>query len=434
MKFFILYVVFVFAVSCGDISTNITSSSIGDKSEWNSDTDDDKIENDYSAGNKDTENGNNDDLEEEEVDYSAHYIPQEECTGIYLDLDENGDCFYNCPENSVPDHETLTCVCAKGTCKVGLDYDFRIICEHPSEEGSEPYFVNGTWSCSVGTTPSNCLSQCVCQEGYVVTGEDEFGRRICEPASAPGCPLPYKVFDYEKGECRWNCAAGTEPDDLSGTCLCKDGYEPAPNNNWLDSLGRLICFKISDEDCNCPKGKDCVENICMDYFGPDPQIYESKPPLMRGLYNDGGEGSRFFMTKDMDINAVRAGIWADGSGDVTMKIFRVNSEDSEILAETKLSFSQLPFYYGIHSEFRPLFFILQQPVEIFEGDIIDVVFASSRSLSEHQTGIAVSGIYKSNIFDNSEILFYNGSPGLPNVTGPTDPSWDYLATLVGTVY
>ncbi|MBI4094380.1 MAG: hypothetical protein HY436_01075 [Candidatus Liptonbacteria bacterium] len=38
------------------------------------------------------------------------------------------------------------------------------------------------WSCGAGTQPSNTTNECVCQAGYVQTGTDAFGRRVC---SAP---------------------------------------------------------------------------------------------------------------------------------------------------------------------------------------------------------------------------------------------------------
>jgi prepilin-type N-terminal cleavage/methylation domain-containing protein len=36
------------------------------------------------------------------------------------------------------------------------------------------------WSCSLGTTPSFSSTECVCKPGLVVTGYDQFGRRICQ--------------------------------------------------------------------------------------------------------------------------------------------------------------------------------------------------------------------------------------------------------------
>lgn len=35
------------------------------------------------------------------------------------------------------------------------------------------------WSCGTGTTPDNVSNQCVCQSGYIESGTDQFGRRIC---------------------------------------------------------------------------------------------------------------------------------------------------------------------------------------------------------------------------------------------------------------
>lgn len=35
------------------------------------------------------------------------------------------------------------------------------------------------WSCSRGTRP--CVYECVCRSGFVETGTDSIGRRVCEP-------------------------------------------------------------------------------------------------------------------------------------------------------------------------------------------------------------------------------------------------------------
>lgn len=49
------------------------------------------------------------------------------------------------------------------------------------------------WSCGLGTqpdNPSNRFGQCVCQPGYVESGADSFGRRICKLSSTPPPPPP----------------------------------------------------------------------------------------------------------------------------------------------------------------------------------------------------------------------------------------------------
>ncbi len=368
---------------------------------------------------------------DEPVDFSAKEIPVEECVGLYLAVNEDGECYYDCPENTVPDHSMRTCVCAPGACEAGFDTEFRIVCEYYSEEGSEPYIAGGAWSCSRGTKPSNCLVQCVCQEGMIITGEDQFGRRVCEPPSTEDCPLPYHKLDLATGDCLWNCAKGTEPNEESGECVCKEGFEPAPNNDWLDDLGRLICFKTPDAGCSCPVGSECLDGLCLDAFGPDPGYFLSDPPLMRGLHNDGGEGERFFMPFPLTIQAVKGALWAEGSGNITLSIYRARSGDEawELLAEKTLSFDDLPFYYGIHSEIRPVFFTLDTPVEVATGDIVEAIFMTDHSSDEWEVGYAVSGIYMSSIFADGEMAFHNGAPGLG---GNTDQGWDYLATLLGS--
>lgn len=48
----------------------------------------------------------------------------------------------------------------------------------------KPYHVLTTdnrcvWSCSVGTQPNNTNNECTCQEGFIATSKDAFGRRVC---------------------------------------------------------------------------------------------------------------------------------------------------------------------------------------------------------------------------------------------------------------
>ena len=48
--------------------------------------------------------------------------------------------------------------------------------------------VTCTFTCAQGTVPDQASGQCVCQQGYVQTGADNQGRRICGPQQAPPPP------------------------------------------------------------------------------------------------------------------------------------------------------------------------------------------------------------------------------------------------------
>ena len=63
-------------------------------------------------------------------------------------------------------------------CSHSLRYFFILVCP-------KPYHVvnsNGqcVWSCGEGTTPSTTTNECVCQRGYIQTGTDQWGRRVCK--------------------------------------------------------------------------------------------------------------------------------------------------------------------------------------------------------------------------------------------------------------
>lgn len=49
------------------------------------------------------------------------------------------------------------------------------------------------------------------------------------------CPSPYHVALDDR--CVWSCAEGTEPDELTNTCVCQLGMTP----DGEDEYGRLAC-------------------------------------------------------------------------------------------------------------------------------------------------------------------------------------------------
>ena len=84
-----------------------------------------------------------------------------------------------------------------------------------------------TYTCASGTVPDQASGQCVCQQGYVVVGADDQGRRICGPGQVeqPSAPVLQLA-------CRRNSVP-----NAAGGCVCIAGTA----QTGVDQQGRPIC-------------------------------------------------------------------------------------------------------------------------------------------------------------------------------------------------
>ena len=59
------------------------------------------------------------------------------------------------------------------------------------------------------------------------------------------CPEPYHVWDGNTMTCQWSCGLGTIPDYNTFACLCKDGYVKI----GTDQFDRIVCVDPSYTSC-----------------------------------------------------------------------------------------------------------------------------------------------------------------------------------------
>jgi hypothetical protein len=120
------------------------------------------------------------------------------------------------------------------------------------------------WSCAPSTQPGSS-GECVCQQGLVESGQDQFGRRVCSEPS--DCPGPYHVQTND-GRCVWSCGTGTQP-GASGECVCQQGLVETDQ----DQFGRRVCG---------PAGQQQAEIILYDnrnFGGRSLTLHGSAPDL-----------------------------------------------------------------------------------------------------------------------------------------------------------
>ena len=150
-------------------------------------------------------------------------------TSAYHVLSPDGRCVWSCSQGTTPDLSASCgdCVCQPGHVQVGKDSFGRKICEMSSVAdvekelccGGSNYWVKTpddrcVWSCGVGTTPDKkTCGECVCKDGFVSSGVDTFGRRVCSKvddsdskcAMCEGCDAGFE---------RRGCGGSSE-----GTCV-----------------------------------------------------------------------------------------------------------------------------------------------------------------------------------------------------------------------
>ncbi len=88
--------------------------------------------------------------------------------------------------------------------------------------------ITCTFTCASGTVPNQSSGQCVCRRGYVETGADNQGRRICarQQVEQPSAPV-----------LQLTCRENSTP-NVRGTCECDAGTTKI----GVDQQGRPICL------------------------------------------------------------------------------------------------------------------------------------------------------------------------------------------------
>ncbi len=102
-----------------------------------------------------------------------------------------------------------------------------------------------TFTCAPGTVPDQASGQCVCQQGYVVVGADNQGRRICGPGQVeqPSAPVLQLA-------CRQNSVRHPK-----GSCVCVLGT----TQTGVDQQGRPICLRRRVEPGGGSEGPTIVQ-------------------------------------------------------------------------------------------------------------------------------------------------------------------------------
>ena len=178
---------------------------------------------------------------------------QPDCPGPYHVLASNGRCVWSCSAGTQP-APSGECECQPGLVETGQDQFGRRTCTAPGPNCPGPYHVltndgRCVWSCSAGTQPG-ASGECECQPGYVETGQDNFGRRVCTSPEAD-CPGPYQGLTND-GRCVWSCSAGTQP-GASGECECQPGLVETGEDNF----GRRVCSAPPEPTLPTPRA-DCI--------------------------------------------------------------------------------------------------------------------------------------------------------------------------------
>ncbi|MDD5306961.1 MAG: hypothetical protein PHU25_06520 [Deltaproteobacteria bacterium] len=204
------------------------------------------------------------------------------------------------------------------------------------------------------------------------------------------------------------------------------GAGTSTDSECVDRCG----IRLGGVDCGaCRDGFACLDLECFWIQGPPPPTnLWADDVLMRGLYDDGGEGQRFTVQWTGLLRRVEAALWTEWiPGDqqdarVTLDIYAPDDGvQPQLLAEKNLPASSFPAYAGCYSECRTTFFDLEPPVPVRRDQTIDVVFSGwSQAYDEG----AVSGIYMSDLDPGSEVVLYNGGPGID-----PQPGWDYMTRI-----
>ena len=193
------------------------------------------------------------DMEEVGTDDRGRRICAEPCVGPYQVTGSYGYCVWSCSEGTQPHDATGTCVCRPGHLQTGTDRFGRRVCVALACIG--PYHAwtpdgRCEWSCGEGTHP-HASGECICESGLAERGIDSRGRRICGTRE---CPSPYYGLSRD-GRCVFTCARGTQPDPASGECICRPGLEEVAT----DDRGRRICA----EPCPGPYHGRSREGYCV---------------------------------------------------------------------------------------------------------------------------------------------------------------------------
>ena len=126
---------------------------------------------------------------------------------------------------------------------------------------------------------------------------------------------------------------------------------------------------------------------------------------MQELHTDSSYGERIRIEKSGRIVVVAAAVWSGvDDGNLFMDIFKQDSEDSyNKVASQSINFTEIPYYDAVYSEMRPLYIVLDEPLAVEKGDVVDLFFHSD-SLSY---GSAVFAVQTSDTYSDGEYISYS---------------------------
>ncbi len=109
--------------------------------------------------------------------------------------------------------------------------------------------------------------------------------------------------------------------------------------------------------------------------GPAPLASAGQYPLLRGLHAGQPEGERYEVQTNGHLVEVDAVLFAtDDAGDVIADVSLVCDGTRTAVASSRAPKSTLPDYDGIHSDLWVTRFVLDAPVPLEAGAVLDVLF------------------------------------------------------------
>lgn len=161
------------------------------------------------------------------------------------------------------------------------------------------------------------------------------------------CEGPYKVLTQDN-RCVWSCSQGTQPNDETNTCECKEGYE----KTQTDDFGRKICEK--KEDPNYMSLTDSF-NFWSDQSSHN---YQTFGTTGSGAYVCDGEISysdfNYQQEPREDFNSLRLSGCNSSTGSVYLEL-QVKENSSEIKLMLKEAFGNRDFKLEIEGDDFGLF-------------------------------------------------------------------------------
>ncbi|MFH1256948.1 MAG: dockerin type I domain-containing protein, partial [Candidatus Diapherotrites archaeon] len=114
------------------------------------------------------------------------------------------------------------------------------------------------WSCSEGTTPDTASNECICKEGYVETGTDQFGRRVCTlQGNAPCTETDGGRNEFVKGTLTGGSYGTVGYNHGPFTDYCNTNYAPKQLIEYFCANTVTVQFNLIE----CANG--CTDGACI---------------------------------------------------------------------------------------------------------------------------------------------------------------------------